>query len=1217
MADLRINLLGAPRIVLDGATINLGRKKVLGLLAYLVITDRPHSRDTLAALFWPDYDQSGARANLRRDISRLRQSIGENFVELEGDQVRIADEAGVTTDVNEFHRLVEEVIAHGHSLRAGSPPLCQACFEALLQAVALYEGDFLAGFSLPDSAPYDEWQFFETENLRQKLAEALQHLLLWHIRLGEFERAIEYARRWLALDALHEPAHRQLMELYAWAGQHAAAIRQYQELTRTLKKELKVAPEEETTQLYEAIQAREVSPPVSVETLAARFAQAAPQNTPAQASAPPRLAPVSAAADEIPTSSAEGGLVFNLPPQTTDFVGREEELAALEALLCGQDSHRLVTVLGPGGSGKTRLAIEAARRLARSFPEGLRDGVWFVPLAPLASTGAILPAIDELINFTFQGGQADQVDQLIEFLKPRRMLFVLDNFEHLVDEESVHALGRVLAETEQVRILVTSRVRLNLHAEYLYQLEGLRIPQAYELSGLAEPHQHLEDFSALKLFEQSARRFQPEFKLTSDNVRGAVEICSLVQGMPLGIELATAWLEMLRMDEIAGEIKRSLDFLETVWDDMPDRQRSLRAVFNSSWNLLTPAEQECVTRLAVFLGSFSLDAARSIGDAPLKSLLGLVHKSWLQRTAEGRFAIHELLRQYAIEKLRADPAAHQKVLFRHATYFADFLAEQNVLIRTPEQKDAFNAIRNEFDHIRTAWMWLVEQRKYEIIIYWMLPAVFRYCESRLRASELMPLLQAVQQILPEEPVEDEDKRAIAIAYTAEGAFYKNGYPVRFEAFGMLPPPNFEPLKRAWAQSETLVMRTNLCFWRVMLCYLYGRLVDYPAGMAAMKELIPQFRQENRQWDLAFALMLLAQLHELNFTSRAEMDECDLICTEAFELFNRIGDLREAGHALHTWGNLFRFQERYRQAIEAWENAQTKLVNAGDWLLANDLHFQLGDLHLELGEYDQAFNHYRAMSDTYASSGHKSLAARVLSKESYEALRAGDLKRAYETRMQSLELCRQSGDVFGEAWSMWELGEYYRVAGDVKNAFMGYDRSLSLFEQVNDRNGYTFFHKGLGDLALQTGDYPRAYRQFELSLERAREVGHAWGAAYALSGLGRAALGLGQIQEADTLLAQALFEARNVWHNGLTLLVLSGTASLRAAQGDLQQAVALATFVAGHVNTWYEVRNRMQALLVELAAGMEPADYEAAEQRAATIKFEDFDTPGSGIWMLTR
>ncbi len=586
MVQLHVNLLGAPRILSEGEAVNLGRKKVLALLAYLVVTDRPHSRDALATLFWPDYDQSGARANLRRDISRLRQTIGEEFVDLEGDQVRIADEAGVTTDVAIFHRLVDLAISHGHSLREGSTPLCPSCFSALTRAVELYGGDFMAGFSLPDSAPYDEWQFFENENLRQKLAEALQHLIIWHTREGNFERASEYARRWLALDPLHEPAHRQLMQLYAWSGQQAAALRQYQELTRTLKRELKIAPEEATTGLYEAIQARTLAPPDIVEAALPQPPFPLPAAPPVQA-APAQAVAAPAAHPVEPTAGQAGSRLFNLPPQTTDFVGRVDELAALESLLCSQDSHRLVTILGPGGSGKTRLAIEAATRLAAVFPEGLQDGVWFVPLAPLSSTGAILPAIDELINFSFQGSQENQTDQLIEFLKPRRMLFVLDNFEHLLDEESVHAIGRVLAETEHVRILVTSRARLNLHSEFVYLWKGCGFPRRLSYPDWWSLTSALKSIPRLNYLSNAPGVSNPISAVTAENVRGAVEICDLVQGMPLGIELATAWLEMLRLDEVASEIRRSLDFLETDWDDMPDRQRSIRAVFNSSWNLLT------------------------------------------------------------------------------------------------------------------------------------------------------------------------------------------------------------------------------------------------------------------------------------------------------------------------------------------------------------------------------------------------------------------------------------------------------------------------------------------------------------------------------------------------------------------------------------------------------------------------------------------------------
>ncbi len=180
-----------------------------------------------------------------------------------------------------------------------------------------------------------------------------------------------------------------------------------------------------------------------------------------------------------------------------------------------------------------------------------------------------------------------------------------------------------------------------------------------------------------------------------------------------------------------------------------------------------------------------------------------------------------------------------------------------------------------------------------------------------------------------------------------------------------------------------------------------------------------------------------------------------------------------------------------------------------------------------------------------------------------------------------------------------------MTGDTKQAYQAYDRALPLFEQVNDRNGYTFFHRGLGDLALQTGDYARAHKQFLLSLERAQAVGHQWGAAYAMYGIGRAATGLGEYGEALEWLKEALEASRNVWHNGLTLLVLSGAANLFGVHGDREQAVVIAAFVSGHVNTWYEVRNRMQALLTELAAEMEPAAFEAAEQRARSMQLDDF------------
>jgi serine/threonine protein kinase/DNA-binding SARP family transcriptional activator/alpha-beta hydrolase superfamily lysophospholipase len=259
MAALRFFLLGAPRLEQQHQSINLSRRKAFAALAYLVVTRQPHSRDKLATLLWPDQDQSGARANLRRDLSTLKQILGDQTLLVDQSLVSLNPDADLWSDVDEFQARLAVVQQHPHT----NGHWCVECAAALKAAVDLYRADFMAGFSLPDSPEFDEWQFFETERLRHLLADALQRLIGWHTNRAEYEAAIAYARRWLALDALHEPAHRQLMRLYAWAGQHAAALRQYQECARLLEEELGAPPDAETTALHEAIRTKQVLPPAT------------------------------------------------------------------------------------------------------------------------------------------------------------------------------------------------------------------------------------------------------------------------------------------------------------------------------------------------------------------------------------------------------------------------------------------------------------------------------------------------------------------------------------------------------------------------------------------------------------------------------------------------------------------------------------------------------------------------------------------------------------------------------------------------------------------------------------------------------------------------------------------------------------------------------------------------------------------------------------------
>lgn len=1155
---LQVYLLGAPRFEREGKSLSPGRRKVIALLAYLAVTRRPHNRDALAALFWPDYDQSGARANLRRDISRTRKSFGDEVLLVDGEQVSLNSASPVWSDVGEFEQLLEKVRRHGHTLRTGSPPPDADCARDLTRAVQLFQGDFMAGFSLVDSAPFDDWQFFQNEGLRQNLAEALQLLIHWHTQAGEFERAIEYARRWLHLDPLHELSHRQLMKLYAWSGQQAAAMRQYEELVKTLKQELGVKPEPETSELFEAIRAREIEIPGETALRSLEVPEAQPLADSTAAKQPAEMQPKT-----------------NLPPSATRFVGRTEEIERIIELLLKDPNCRILTLLGPGGIGKTRLSIEAASRLFDAHPEAFPDGVWFVPLVPLTDPEEIAPAIAQAIDFSTRSETAQPEQQLIAHLKTKKILLVMDNFEHLVSSSSQDFLSRLQAEAPETRLLTSSRVRLNIQREHVLAVEGLTLPpQGY--TGEGNPLA----YSALSLFQQSAERAHPGFTINQTNLAAILRICELVQGMPLGIELAATWLEVLTPAEIAAEIERSLDFLESDYYDMPARQRSVRAIFNSSWELLDEAERHTIMSLTVFSGSFSREAGQVVSGASLRALLGLAHKSWLQRDNEGRFAIHELLRQYAYDKLQDDERVCHQAHLRHATYYADLMIGLNEAMQGSQQQAAYETVRDEFDNIRAAWNWLVDQNHFELVVYWILPALFRFCESRIRFSELQPLVSKAIQAVEASPDEYRDEHILPILLTTLGAFFANDYPVRYESYGMVVPANTEAITRAWELTNLPVdpCSKTLEFWAIMLIYLYGRIIDQPEGIRAMNYLLNEYRGLNDRWATAFALLMLGQMHELLFSSEEEMQLIDNYLLEALKTFIELGDEREAGHTLRSLGNLRHFQGRPQQAIECWESAQIKLNAVGEWTIATDIYRQLGDLYLDIGEFEKAFDCYRTMSQVYLARGHKWLAGLHLSKESYEAARYGDMERALETRQLSLQYSRESGDTFGEAWSTWELGEYYRLVGEVSPARINFDRALHLFNRVKDTSGLTFFHRGMGDVALQTGDVQDAKNHFELSYQYSQQAPNIWAQAYAACGLGYVMLINKDVDKAQQYLETALPLAQHTSHVAMILHVLTGMAYLYEARGERERAIEMAAFVQQHYSTWMEDKKRVADLL---------------------------------------
>ena len=302
----------------------------------------------------------------------------------------------------------------------------------------------------------------------------------------------------------------------------------------------------------------------------------------------------------------------NLPESLTPFVGRKQEIFELDQLL--RDSHkRLITILAPGGMGKTRLAVEFARRQVGTT----RDGVYFIPLAPLGDPAEIITTIAEIIGFVFQG-KDEPIHQLINFLKGREMLLVLDNFDHLVN--GAYLIGNILKLAPEIKIIVASRERLNLHGENVYGLGGL------EFTGWESPKDESE-IDAAKLFVQHAKQIHSKFSLESDELDFLARICLLTEGMPLALELAAGWVDVLSIEQIANEIQQGIDIFETEMRDIPERHRSLRATFERTWHRLTEEQQTIFARLSVFRGGFTLESAGKVAGATIHHLKKFVQKA--------------------------------------------------------------------------------------------------------------------------------------------------------------------------------------------------------------------------------------------------------------------------------------------------------------------------------------------------------------------------------------------------------------------------------------------------------------------------------------------------------------------------------------------------------------------------------------------------------------
>ncbi|MBM4459670.1 MAG: hypothetical protein FJ011_18230 [Chloroflexi bacterium] len=629
--ELEIHLFGGLRITLNGVPqTDFMSQKVPALLAYLALNAGPQRRDDLAALLWGELPDSDARNNLRQALANLRRAL-DAHLHITRETAELRPDTVRLLDVSVFE--------DGLRLPADLPPAVRCA--RLEDAAALYRGDFLTGFFVRDAPAFEEWMLAQRARFRELALHALHTLAQLHLDAGRFDRAISAATRLLALDSWREETHRQLMLALARTGQRSAALAQYKRCRRLLAEELDVEPSAETTALYEQIKA------------------------------------------------AMRGPRHNLPP-LSGLVGRDTELTELRSRLASPDT-RLLTILGPGGVGKTRLALEAA---AASEPIFL-NGVWLASLAEVAQAPALPAALADALGFAFSGARSLE-PQLLDFLRRRELLLVLDNFEHLIAPAALDLVCQILKHAPGVKLLVTSRERLNLTAEWLYDLAGLPFP-----ANGGDP----TDYPAVQLFEQRAQRVRPGFALTADTAPAVTRICQMVEGLPLAIELAAAAMRTLSPSDLVAELSDGLSSLTSAARDLPERHRSLAAVFEHSWALLERSAQNNLAQLAIFRGGFDRAAAEAVAAASQPMLSTLADRSLLRIGRPGRYDMHPMAHQFARAKLAQHTAIYQQTRERHARYFARLVSQHEAQFHGQQDRQALARMQLEADNIRAAWDW--------------------------------------------------------------------------------------------------------------------------------------------------------------------------------------------------------------------------------------------------------------------------------------------------------------------------------------------------------------------------------------------------------------------------------------------------------------------------------------------------------------------------------
>jgi predicted ATPase/DNA-binding XRE family transcriptional regulator len=679
------------------------------------------------------------------------------------------------------------------------------------------------------------------------------------------------------------------------------------------------------------------------------------------------------------SSSASPQRGYELPMPLTPLLGRQHELVQINRLLHDPEC-RLLTLTGLGGIGKTRLALEVAYAQRSTFP----GGTYFVSLSAVAAVEYMTLAIADTLGFTFYGPD-DIRRQLFDYLREKSLLLVLDNLEHLPDAGQL--VLDLLQNAPGAKLLATSRGRLNVHGEWVFEVQGLPVPPA-------EWNNELETYSSVALFLQSASRVAPGFALAECQQASIARICQLLDGLPLGIELAASWVRALSCGEIAREIEHDLDFLTAPAQSVPQRHQSLRATFDHSWNLLSVEEQRVMRQLSMFRAGFQRVAAEHVAEASLAILSALVDRSLLRRTGTGRYGMHPLIEQYALAHLKADPGEYGAAYGRYCTYYATILQQREEALKAGICAETMTELALDMDNLRSAWEWAVAHQSIADIRR-AVRSLFWLYESRgwLREGELV--FRRTVDTLQEAPLPNgEEPGAYAIAL-GQALTYQGVFHYRCREYGRareLLEQSLELLRRG---DDLLALSEAL----VHLAYVHYGTGAYTQAHQAIDQSLSISVSIRDEWGVAACLTLL-------------------------------------GSIAHARGNYQEAGDWFRHGLMVWRKVGAARGIAYCLVL-------FGSTSCELKEYDQAQGLLRESLSISRALGDRWGMGSTLNTLGMLAQVRGDHLEAESLFREGLTLFKEMGDRLGIAQTLNNLGEVHTVLGADPEAWTSFLEAINI------------------------------------------------------------------------------------------------------------------------------------------------------------------------------